>query len=87
MNILFTTIDDQNRLQNFFWWFPTVETAFDVLSTLCTKRQWLIKATLVDGLQRTVLPIEAFDGIAISPALNHLEREWQQLLNLESHQS
>lgn len=87
MNILFTTIDNKNRLRNFSWWFPSIETAFDVLSTLCTKGQWLIKAELIDGLNRIVLPVEAFDGIALSPALNHLEREWQQLLNLESHQS
>ncbi|GAB2542345.1 hypothetical protein [Spirosoma aerophilum] len=87
MNIKFTTIDDKNRLRNFSWWFPNIETAFDVLSTLCTKGQWLIKAELIDELERTALPIAAFDGVAISPVLNELEKEWQLLLDLKPHQS
>lgn len=81
MLLLFTTEDKNATQRNFSWWFTTMETAFDALSTIALRGNQLIKAELIDGDHRIMLPVAAFDGSFLSPVINELEMEWQLLLS------
>ncbi|MCX6216448.1 hypothetical protein [Spirosoma sp.] len=81
MLLLFTTQDINASQRNFSWWFTTIETALDALSSIASRENKLIKAELIDEDHRISLPVDAFDGSFLSPVINELELEWQFLLN------
>ncbi|GAB3012940.1 hypothetical protein [Spirosoma pulveris] len=81
MLLLFTTQDQNASQRNFSWWFATIETALDALSSIASRGDQLMKAEIIDEDHRISLPVEAFDGRFLSPVINELESEWQYLLN------
>lgn len=82
MLLLFSTHDNDARQRDFSWWFATMETAFDALSSIvASKGTQLIKVEIIDDDHRLSLPVDAFDGSFLSPFINSLEYEWQQVLN------
>ncbi|MFD2937339.1 hypothetical protein [Spirosoma flavum] len=80
MLLIFSTIDPYNQSHHYSWWFNTIETACDALSTVSLKKNQIVKAEILDNEQRTQLPPQAFDGVTISFALQQLEKQWQQIL-------
>ena len=83
MMLSIRTIDTNNEYRDFHWWFDRIETTFDVLNTISSRGDQILKAEIIDNDQRTVLPAEAFDGIGgrCSDAIQELEREWQEILS------
>ncbi|SOD82260.1 hypothetical protein [Spirosoma fluviale] len=81
MLLLFTTQDQNASQRNFSWWFATIETALDALSSVASRGNQLIKAEIIDEDHRISLPVDAFDGSFFSPVINELESEWQFLLS------
>ncbi len=77
------TLDTNNEYRNFYWWFDRIETTFDVLNTISSRGDQILKAEIIDNDQRTVLPAEAFDGSGsrCSDVIQQLEREWKEILN------
>lgn len=77
------TIDTNNEHRDFYWWFDRIETTFDVLNTISSRGDQILKAEIIDNNQRTVLPAEAFDGNGsrCSDVIQRLEREWVEILS------
>ncbi|WP_381508399.1 hypothetical protein [Spirosoma flavum] len=80
MFLSFTTIDNLACSRDFSWWFSSIETAMDVLSSISLKGNQLTRAELIDNDQRTQLPVKVFDGSNFSVQIQQLESEWQQAL-------
>ena len=83
MMLSIKTIDTNNEYRDFYWWFDRIETTFDVLNTISSRGDQILKAEIIDNDQRTVLPAEAFDGIGgrCSDAIQQLEHEWKEILS------
>jgi hypothetical protein len=83
MFIRFTALDSQGHVRECSWYIGNLEFGLDALSTLVAKGNILIEAELIDSeQQRTLLPIDAFDGTILSPFIQALEEEVQLILNL-----
>ncbi|MFD2934024.1 hypothetical protein [Spirosoma flavum] len=81
MFLIFTTIDSENQLRDFSWWFSSLEIALEVLSSVALRGKQIIKAEILDNDQRINLSPEAFDGSTMSSSIQQLESEWQQILS------
>lgn len=82
MLLSFTSIDQQANFRECSWWLTTPEAVFDALSAVATKGNQILSAVLIDEGQRTILPVDAFDGAFFSAPLKELENEWQQILSV-----
>ncbi|AUD02009.1 hypothetical protein [Spirosoma pollinicola] len=82
MLLSFTSIDQHANFRECSWWLTTPEAAFDALSAVAAKGNQILSALLIDEDQRTILPVDAFDGDIFSAPLKELEQEWQQILSV-----
>ncbi|GAB3809177.1 hypothetical protein GCM10028819_49910 [Spirosoma humi] len=80
MFLTFTAIDKFGQIQDFSWWFASLEFALDVMSSLPAKGKQLVKAEILDDDHVIQLSVDGFDGNLFSTPLRQLEKEWQQLL-------
>jgi hypothetical protein len=62
------------------FWVKNHESAFDLLNQLVGEEWVLERATIVDGLDRISLPVQAFDGQSITFHITAMQRQWQQIL-------
>ncbi|GAB3893485.1 hypothetical protein GCM10028803_07650 [Larkinella knui] len=67
--------------------FPdNYEVAFDILSNYVAAGLKLSEATLNDGGSFLNLPVRSFDGQSISPHLQNLQKEWEDVLAIKPEQ-
>lgn len=57
-----------------------IEIGFETINNLVAQGEILHSISILDGNQSLHIPIEAFDGQPILPALEQLETEWQAIL-------
>lgn len=62
------------------FWVKNHEAAFDLLNQLVAEDWVLERATIIDGLDRISLPVQAFDGQSIAFHIATMQRQWQQIL-------
>lgn len=62
------------------YWINDYESAFELLTQLVTDNWILQDATIMDGLDRLVVPINAIDGEPILAHVRTLQRQWQLIL-------
>lgn len=88
MTLYVTTLDLNNTQRDFDCGLISVETSFDFLNHIVARGYTLVNAYLLEESSRIALPVEAFDGLPTSEAIEALEREWQAVLaNLPLAQS
>ncbi|GAB3038044.1 hypothetical protein GCM10027185_45580 [Spirosoma pulveris] len=81
MLIYFTSIDPHGGLRTCCWYVGSLGFGLDALNRILRKGYHLLEAQLMDEQgRRTILPIDAFDGTPISPALQALEQEICEIL-------
>ncbi|MFD2935223.1 hypothetical protein [Spirosoma flavum] len=81
MILSLTTITSEAEYRNFSCQFSDLETAFDLLNAIVSEGDQLIEAELLDRDERTLLPIEAFDGESCIMPIKQLEKQWEQILS------
>jgi hypothetical protein len=80
MFIRFTSVDSQGRVRNCSWYVASLEFGLDALSTLVSKGSSLLQAELIEGEQRITLSVDALNGTLISPFIQAIEVELEQIL-------
>ena len=83
MIIALTALNAQAQVQDFVYQLDTLEAGLDVVSTIAGKAHRLLKVALIGEGSTTLLPIEAFDGQPLSKSIQHLQKEWQAILEKE----
>ena len=63
------------------FWISNHESAFELLTQLVADNWVIQEATVVDGIDRLSVPVEAFDGQPIQIHIRALQRQWQQILS------
>jgi hypothetical protein len=75
--LFLSAFDPQANHREFSCLLPSLEDNCDFLSTLVQQGNTLLTAYLLEEGVRTPLPLAAFDGLPLSPALQRLEHQWQ----------
>lgn len=81
MILFLTCIDKETQFRDFFCTINNMETGFDVLSSLSSSGEQIIKAEIIDQGERIQLPPEAFDGDLFSAPIQKLQSEWTAILS------
>ncbi|ARK13320.1 hypothetical protein [Fibrivirga algicola] len=81
MVFLLTAIDEACEIREFTCHLDKLENGLDFLSDLVAQGYILLKARILDENNFTQLPVEAFDGVPFSTALQQIEEEWKTILN------
>ncbi|GAB3035936.1 hypothetical protein [Spirosoma pulveris] len=63
------------------YWIDDYESAFELLTQLVSTNWVLQEATITDGLDRLLVPLEAIDGKPIQTHIRALQHQWQLILN------
>ncbi|NEU70123.1 hypothetical protein GK091_24820 [Spirosoma agri] len=74
--IVFTALDKEGGSTEFAYALSSIEAEFDFLSSLVAKGHTLLTVQLLDGSDRTDLPLAAFDGLPFSTFMEELHQEW-----------
>lgn len=81
MILFLTCIDKETAFRDFFCTINNLEMGFDVLSSLSSSGEQIIKAEIIDKDERLQLPPEAFDGALFSAPIQELQSEWNAILS------
>ena len=81
MIIAFTAFNRRAEIQAFTCLLDSLEAGFDVVSSLVGQGNRLIEVVLIEERRIISLPIDAFDGQALSEPIRQLEQEWKRLLS------
>lgn len=76
-----TALDAHHTQREFSCILTSMEANFDFLNCIVAQGHTLLSAHLMEGSNRTELPVIAFDGLPISKAIQALEHEWQAILS------
>ena len=80
MTLSFIAIDKNSEFREFSCQLTNLDIAFDVLSSIASKGDVILKAQIEDEGSCLELPTYAFDGETFSNALYQLELQWQEAL-------
>ncbi|GAB3551588.1 hypothetical protein [Spirosoma fluminis] len=81
MILTLLTINQESQFQSFVCSLDTVEKGFELLTSIVSKGDVLITATLIEEGEATELPTEVFDGQPFLEPIQQLEMQWQAILN------
>ncbi|QJW90629.1 hypothetical protein HNV11_15175 [Spirosoma taeanense] len=80
MLLFFTALDRTTQFLDFSCHFDRLEDACDLLSSIVSSGDTLIKVGIIENNSCTDLPSQVFDGERFSTAMQQLEQEWQSIL-------
>ena len=80
MIFFLTALNRQGEMRT-FWLSTEIEAGFTFLDNAVRRGDTLISVAIMEGSQKSQLPIDIFDGQAWRPELDALKNEWKQILS------
>ncbi|MFD2574151.1 hypothetical protein ACFSUS_26180 [Spirosoma soli] len=80
MMLFFTAIDKYTQFREFSCQLNLIEDGFQVISSITSQGDVIIKAHVIDGDGHMDLPVEVFDGSSFIEPIQQLREQWQEAL-------
>jgi hypothetical protein len=80
MFITLTAMTETGEINDFSLHMDSFETGLDMVNRVLPRNHTLLSVIIHDETGKTILPLEAFDGVPCSVSIQQLEAEWQSIL-------
>lgn len=84
MVLFLTAFDKETNWHEFSCGLKSIEANFDFLSGLVAQGNTLVSACILEGANRTDLPLAAFDGAPLAKGIEALQQEWETILSRQN---
>ncbi|GAB4044913.1 hypothetical protein [Spirosoma litoris] len=80
MLLCLTALDEHQQERRFSCFLYELEVVFEFLNHIIVEGHTLKEVVIIEKGKTRSLPVDAFDGVSVSPAFEQLEQEWSAIL-------